>query len=83
MDCMKLNIPISDYSCDVFETGDDQHFVQGRSHISHQSHQQEWHLEHRLGHELHATQEFVIPGCMIQVDDPREDVKSKLEGDYL
>ena len=45
----------------------DSHVVQGRTDVSHETHEEEWQLQHRVLEEIQSIDDFVVPSRALQV----------------
>jgi hypothetical protein len=57
---------LNQYSCGAKNP----HLIQRGGHISHQGHEQEWHLKNGLVHEIQAIEKLVIPDRALEIDYP-------------
>ena len=60
-----------------------EHLVKGWSNIAHQGHEKEGHLEHVLLNEVESPENGVIPCCLVQAEEDRQNADQDLDSDNL
>ena len=67
---------------DPFE-GIHEHVIEGGRDVAHEAHEEEGDLQHRVGDEVQAPDQLIVPGHGVEIEDEGEEPERELHGNYL